>query len=309
MTIVVFGSLNMDLVTQVPRLPQAGETLMGHRFFTTPGGKGANQAVAAAKLGVPTVMVGRVGNDGFGQELLASLQSYGVETGAITIDPEMHSGVAVITVADTGENQILGVFGANDRVGDPEVQRLSPLLPMTKVLLLQLEVAIEAVRQAAQAAKQAGVCVVLDPAPVPGGSIEDLYPYVDILVPNEVEASQLTGIVVNSPETAQQAAQQLQAQGAKTVIVKLGAQGAFCRTPEEEFFVPAFSVTAIDSVAAGDAFAGGLATAIVEGKSLREAVVWGSVAGALATTRRGAQVAMADRSEFDAFLQTVSRTG
>ena len=301
MSIIVFGSLNMDLVVRTPRLLQAGETLIGSDFYTTPGGKGANQAVAAAKLGIPTELVGRVGEDAFGLELLAELRAVGVNTDDILVDAT-HSGVAVITVAATGENQIIGVFGANGNVDETDVERLKTRLSDTQLLLLQLEIPIAAVKQAAQAAQAAGVRVILDPAPVPAEAIASLYPFIDILVPNEIEAGQLVGFAVNSPDTAAIAAEMLQQQGAKTVIVKLGAQGVLCATPDETFFVPAFAVEAIDTVAAGDAFAGGLAAALVEGVSLKKAVVWGAAAGALATTKKGAQAAMPDRPTFNAFL-------
>ena len=301
MSIIVFGSLNMDLVVRTPRLLQAGETLIGSDFYTTPGGKGANQAVAAAKLGIPTELVGRVGEDAFGLELLAELRAVGVNTDDILVDAT-HSGIAIITVAATGENQIIGVFGANGNVDETDVERLKTKLSDTQLLLLQLEIPIAAVKQAAQAAQAAGVRVILDPAPVPAEAIASLYPFIDILVPNEIEAGQLVGFAVNSPDTAAIAAEMLQQQGAKTVIVKLGAQGVLCATPDETFFVPAFAVEAIDTVAAGDAFAGGLAAALVEGVSLKKAVVWGAAAGALATTKKGAQAAMPDRPTFNAFL-------
>ena len=301
MSIIVFGSLNMDLVVRTPRLLQAGETLIGSDFYTTPGGKGANQAVASAKLGIPTELVGRVGEDAFGLELLAELRAVGVGVEGVLVDAT-HSGVAVITVAATGENQIIGVFGANGNVDETDVERLKTKLSDTQLLLLQLEIPIAAVKQAAQAAQAAGVRVILDPAPVPAEAIASLYPFIDILVPNEIEAGQLVGFAVNSPDTAAIAAEMLQQQGAKTVIVKLGAQGVLCATPDETFFVPAFAVEAIDTVAAGDAFAGGLAAALVEGVSLKKAVVWGAAAGALATTKKGAQAAMPDRPTFNAFL-------
>jgi len=301
MSIVVFGSLNMDLVVRTPRLLQSGETLIGSDFYMTVGGKGANQAVAAARLGVSTEIIGRVGDDAFGLELLAELKAVGVGTDGILVDAT-HSGVAVITVAATGENQIIGVFGANGNVDETDVERLKIRLPGTKLLLLQLEIPIAAVKQAAQVAHAAGVQVILDPAPVPTETIASLYPFIDILVPNEVEAGQLVGFAVNSPETAAMAARVLQHQGAKTVIVKLGAQGVFCATPDETFFVPAFKVEAIDTVAAGDAFAGGLAAALIEGASLWQAVKWGAAAGALATTKKGAQAAMPDRPTFNSFL-------
>lgn len=301
MSIIVFGSLNMDLVVRTPRLLQAGETLIGSDFYTTPGGKGANQAVAAAKLGVSTELVGRVGEDAFGLELLAELRAVGVGVEGVLVDAT-HSGIAIITVAATGENQIIGVFGANGNVDETDVERLKTKLSDTQLLLLQLEIPIAAVKQAAQAAQAAGVRVILDPAPVPAEAIASLYPFIDILVPNEIEAGQLVGFAVNSPDTAAIAAEMLQQQGAKTVIVKLGAQGVLCATPDETFFVPAFAVEAIDTVAAGDAFAGGLAAALVEGVSLKKAVVWGAAAGALATTKKGAQAAMPDRPTFNAFL-------
>ncbi|MEB3293510.1 MAG: ribokinase [Synechococcales bacterium] len=313
MSIVVFGSLNMDLVTCTDRLPHPGETLMGQQFFTTPGGKGANQAVAAAKLGVPTVLIGRVGNDGFGTELLTGLRSQQIQIDDIGIDSSTHTGVAIINVADNGENQIIGVAGANGRLDESDIAKLQVHLPRTKLLLLQLEVNLSAIRLAIQTAHQAGIPIILDPAPVPTEAIADLYPLVDILVPNEVEAGQLVGFPVQDVQTAAQAAQRLRSQGAKTIVIKLGAQGAYCLPnpglpgpglPErgEAFFVPAFRVEAIDTVAAGDAFAGGLAVALVEGRSLPEAIRWGCAAGALATTQVGAQVAMSDRSTFNQFL-------
>ncbi|MEX0270862.1 ribokinase [Leptolyngbyaceae cyanobacterium UHCC 1019] len=301
MSIIVFGSLNMDLVVRSPRLLQSGETLIGSDFYMTPGGKGANQAVAAAKLGVLTEMIGRVGTDLFGLELLAELKAVGVGTDGVLVDAT-HSGVAMITVAATGENQIIGVFGANGNVDETDVERLRTKLLDTQLLLLQLEIPIAAVKQAAQIAHGLGVQVILDPAPVPTEAIAPLYPFIDILMPNEIEAGQLVGFPVTSPDTAAIAAGVLQQQGAKTVIVKLGAQGVFCATPDETFFVPAFPVAAIDTVAAGDAFAGGLTAALVEGASLRQAVVWGAAAGALATTKKGAQAAMPDRPTFNAFL-------
>ncbi len=279
---------------------------MGTEFFTTPGGKGANQAVAAAKLGVATTLVGRVGNDDWGRSLMSGLQTYGVETSGVMVDDTIHSGVAMITVAETGENQIIGVYGANDRLDASDVDRLVPLLPEAQVLLLQLEVAIESVKLAAQAAQEADVMVILDPAPVPKTSIVHLYPHIDLLIPNETEASQLVGFEVNSIETATRAAFVLHDQGAKAVIIKLGALGALYSEEQGSeiitAFVPAFKVNAIDTVAAGDAFAGGLAVALVEGFSMIDAVKRGCAAGALATLTIGAQVAMSDRVQFDQFL-------
>ncbi len=301
-SVVVFGSINMDLVTRTPRLPVPGETLLGRDFFTTPGGKGANQAVALAQLGVTTKMVGRVGEDSYGRELLSSLQTSRVQTDYVLVDEAVGSGVAVITVDDFGENQIIIVPGANGRVDETDVEVLTSLLPGVIALLLQFEIPIAAVLLAAQAARQVGVTVILDPAPARLDVPQQLYPLVDIITPNEIEAGQLVGFTVDEPESAAQAAAVLRQRGVGTVIVKLGAQGAICATKEETFFVPAFSVSTVDTVAAGDAFNGGLAAALVEGLPLRQAVVWGAAAGALASTKAGAQPSLCDRSTFNTFL-------
>lgn len=303
---IVFGSINMDLVVRTPQLPVPGETLLGQELFTASGGKGANQAVALARLGVPTKMVGRVGGDSFGSELVNSLQTAGVQTDDVLVDQEVRSGIAAIAVDDTGENQIVIVPGANGRVDATDVERLTSLLPGASVLLLQLEIPISAVLAAAQAARHVGVTVILDPAPAQIKLLDELYRLVDIITPNEIEAGQLAGFRVNDQESATEAAASLRQRGAGTAIIKLGDRGVVCATPEETFFVPAFTVTAIDTVAAGDAFNGGLAAALVEGLSLQQAVVWGAAAGALAATKQGAQSAMCDRQTLDKFLKTVS---
>jgi ribokinase len=308
--IVVFGSINMDLVTKTPRLPVAGETLQGYEFFTAAGGKGANQAVAAAKLGISTQIVGRLGGDNFGRQLLAGLQAAGVQTDGVLVDEATSSGVAVITVDDAGENNIIIVAGANGRVNQQDVERLSNVLPGAAALLLQLEVPLPAVLAAAQVARQVGVTVILDPAPARTDIPPELYPLVDIITPNEIEVSQLVGFPVKEQEAAAKASVELRQRGVSTVIVKLGAQGVFCATgvsaaarSAETFFVPAFPVQAVDTVAAGDAFNGGLAAALAEGRPLRDAVVWGAAAGAISATKAGAQPSLPDRDTFDAFLK------
>jgi ribokinase len=303
--VIVFGSINMDLVARSPRLPVAGETLRGHDFFTAAGGKGANQAVAVARLGIPTQLVGRLGADNFGRELLAKLQASGVDTGAVLVDEAAHSGVAAIAVGARGENHIIIVPGANGRVNEEDVGRLSDLLPGAAALLLQFEIPMPAVVAAARAARQAGVQVILDPAPAieMGNFASVLYPLVDIITPNEIEAGQLVGFAVDGQETAAKAAAALLQQGVGTAIVKLGDRGVFCATQEEAFFVPAFPVQAVDTVAAGDAFNGAMAAALASGRPLREAVVWGAAAGAISATIAGAQPSLPDRETFDTFLR------
>lgn len=302
-SIIVFGSINLDLVVTSPRLPVAGETLLGHDFFQAPGGKGANQAVALARLLIPTQMVGRVGAELYGTELIGNLQAAGVQTENVFVDETVSSGVAVITVDVKGENQIIVVPGANGRVNSEDVERLSLLLPGSTALLLQFEIPMTAVVAAAKAAHHAGVKVILDPAPVQKDVPDELYQLVDIITPNEVEAGQLVGFPVDGEESARKAVEVLLQRGVKCAIAKLGAKGAYCATASESFFVPAFPVEVVDTVAAGDAFNGGLVAALEEGLSLREAVVWGAAAGALAATKSGAQPSLPERGAFDAFLQ------
>lgn len=303
MTVLVFGSINMDLVARTPRIPAVAETITGHEFFTAPGGKGANQAVAVARLGVPTKMVGRVGGDAFGPELRQNLESAGVDTSPVFTDTSVSSGVAIIAVDDQAQNNIIIIPGANGRVGAEDVQRLEQNLPGAKALLLQLEVPLEAVTAAAQLARQHGVTVMLDPAPARDLPIE-LYAAVDVLTPNEVEAAQLVGFLVKTPAEADRAATVLRGRGVETVIIKMGALGVFyTQASGEKGFVPAFKVEAIDTVAAGDAFNGGLAAALVEGQPLATAIRWGAAAGALSATKRGAQPSMPGRAEFEEFLK------
>ncbi len=306
MTLIVFGSINMDLVARTPRLPAPAETITGHEFFTAAGGKGANQAVAAAKLGVATKMVGRVGGDGFGAELLRNLQTAGVETAAVLVDPAVSSGVAIIAVDDAAQNNIIIVPGANGRMSAADVDRLAGQLPGSAALLLQLEVPLDATTGAAKLARQHGITVVLDPAPAQNLPAE-LYTQIDIITPNEVEAAQLVGFPVKTPDHAFSAAAALLARGVSTAIIKMGALGvAYATRTGEQGFVPAFSVQAVDTVAAGDAFNGGFAAALLEGLPLAQAVRWGAAAGALSATKTGAQPSMPTRAEFDQFLNRMT---
>ncbi|MGB3518669.1 MAG: ribokinase [Elainellaceae cyanobacterium] len=308
MSIVVFGSINMDLVARTPRLPQAGETLTGHDFSTVPGGKGANQAVAAARLGAAVTMIGRVGGDRFGETLIESLQKAGVGCDRIIADAACSSGVALIEVEDGGNNHIIIIPGANGRVNAEDVSRMQPCLPEAKLLLLQLEVPIAAVIAAAQAARQAGVTVVLDPAPAPTTLPDELLTAVDIITPNQVEASQLVGFSVETLADAEKAAIALRQKGVRAVIIKLGDQGTLTVTEETTIHTPVFPVEAVDTVAAGDAFNGGLAIALAEGRSLQDALIWGTGTAALAVNRQGAQTSMPTHAELYQFFNTYELT-
>lgn len=301
-TLHVFGSLNMDLVCQAPRLPTPGETIMGTGFQTVPGGKGANQAVAAARLGAITSMVGRVGADSFGHSLVESLKEAGVETSAVRVDPDTPSGMASIVVDQRGNNQIVVVPGANGRVEATDVARLAARFQPGDFLLMQFELPLGAVLAAAQAAQAHSVRVMVDPAPARTDLPDHFYGLVDILTPNQGEASQLVGFAVEDLPSARQAAQILVQRGVEIVVVKLGADGAVVATGETCFHQPALAVDVVDTVAAGDAFNGGLAVALAENLALEPAVKFATAVAAYAVTQPGAQGAMPTRSQVQALL-------
>lgn len=303
MSIVVFGSINMDLVVRSPRLPKAGETIVGHTFFTAAGGKGANQAVAAGKLGAEIRLFGSVGDDVFAETLRQSLLGYGVNIDGVVKVAGVPSGVALITVDDNAENNIVIVPGANDAFPQTSFSQLEAALAQARILLLQLEVPIEQVIHAAKMAKTHGVTVILDPAParqIP----DELYRLADVITPNETETQVLTGITVNSQQDAAKAAAELQRRGVRYAVIKQGSKGVYwSEAGAASEFVPVFKVKAIDTVAAGDAFNGGLALALSEGKPFAEAIRWGSATGAISTTRQGAQPSMPSRAEVEQCLR------
>jgi ribokinase len=301
-TVIVFGSLNVDWVIEVPHLPRPGETITGGNLQQLPGGKGANQAVAAARLGASTAIVGRVGNDSQGEFLRSSLRTNSVDDRGVISDPTQ-TGLATIAVAteglEQGENQIIVIPGANGQVDDSDVARLTPLLQQAKVLLLQLEVPIGAVIGAAEAAKRVGVTVILDPAPALAELPDRLYQCVDILTPNQTEAGALVGFDVTDRASAKRAAQVLADRGIGLVLITLGAAGLVGWDSGRNEWIErsALPVTAIDTTAAGDAFNGGLAAALGSGLELDVAIDWAMAAGALAVTKAGAQPSLPSRSE------------
>lgn len=290
----------MDITAYTPRLPQPGETLFGHSFITVPGGKGANQAVAAARLGAPTKMTGRVGDDGFGEEVLRAITANGVDMQAVAIDAEHDTALAMIAVDDTAQNAIIVISGANMALDDSDVQRCLPHLDQAHVLLLQLEVPLEANLAVARAAQDRNVKVILDPAPATALPAE-MYALADVITPSEIEAAMLLGYEV-TPLNALAAARELCDRGADAAIVKLGERGVFYFSEAGEGTQASFEVEAVDTVAAGDAFNGGLAVALAEGRSFPEAVRWASASGAIAVTRPGAAPAMPHRHEVEALL-------
>ena len=288
--VVVLGGINMDLVATSARMPEVGETVFGRSFHTAPGGKGANQAVAAARLGAEVRMVGRVGDDQFGPTLLEGMRSEDIDVSGVSIDPVNPSGVALILIDDQAQNIIVAVYGANMACDEQEVLSVRDALKGADVLLLQLEVPLPVALRAAGLARELGVTVVWDPAPALDMG-QDAYRLCDVLTPNQIEAEFLTGIAVTDPDSAERAVKALVDQGAPAAVAKLGEGGAFF-----------LAADAVDSVAAGDAFAAGLGVALAEGQPFRDAVMFGSAVGALAVTKSGAQEAMPYRHEVDALL-------
>ncbi len=306
--IVVLGSLNMDLVIKAPRAPEAGETIRGHDFQMVPGGKGANQAAAAAKLGGQVAMVGRVGGDAFGPVLIDNMARQGVDTSHIHRDAEASTGVAVITVEDTGENRIVISAGANGRVNNTDVDGAEGLLRRAKFLILQLEIPLPVVDYAIEAARRHSVKVVLNPAPAASVPPEFLG-RVDYLVPNETETKILTGLDVSDLTSAERAARQFLSYGVGEVIITMGEKGALRVTNTDANHVPAREVKAVDTTAAGDAFIGGLAVALVKGFTPQEAVRYAACAGTLAVTKFGAQTSLPSAEEVDRFYRREVEVG
>jgi ribokinase len=301
MSIVVFGSINMDLVARAHRLPNPGETITGNSFQTIPGGKGANQAVACARLGAETYMVGRVGGDVFGKNLKDELEKAGVDHQNVVVDSDTSSGVALIAVEDSAENFIIVIPGANGQIENHDLQRLEDVLTRSKVLLLQLEIPLEMVVSASKLAKERNVKVILDPAPAQVLP-EEIYPLLDIITPNETETELLVGFPLETKEDVAKAAKILKGRGVSHVIIKMGSRGAYALMDDQEKFFKPFQVTSVDTVAAGDAFNGALAVALSENLPVEKAIQWGMAGGALSVTKEGAQPAMPERNELKALL-------
>jgi ribokinase len=294
---VVVGSLNMDLVMRVPRMPGPGETLAGNGFAQAEGGKGANQAVAAARLGARVGMIGRVGADGFGAALRAALARDGIDTTQVSTDAKEPTGVAMILVEDGGENRIVLAPGANGAVSPAEIDAAWPLIASCRVLAVQLEIPMAAVRHAIGCGRRAGAIVVLNPAPAPDGLPDGLWAGIDLLVPNETEAARLTGVDVCDPASAILAARVLRARGVSQVIITLGGQGLLLAGAAGEVHMPARPVTAIDTTAAGDSLIGGLITGLCEGMALPDAARLGLSAASITVTRFGAQPSLPYRAD------------
>lgn len=298
--IVVVGSINMDLVLRCDRLPTAGETISADSCEEVCGGKGANQAVAAALAGGDVHMIGRVGVDSFATRLRRNLVEQGVHCDAVTTTDDCPSGLAIIGVEASGQNQITVVAGANGRLTPSDVRRDAELIQSADVLMVQWEVPLDTVACAIEIARHAGVRCVLDPAPVAAGWTDAIL-NVDVLCPNETEASAITGHAITNVSHCESAARTLHKRGAQHVAITMGRHGCGLLTEGHFHHIPSPTVDAVDTTAAGDAFAGALAVRWSQTDDLVDAVRFAVIAGALATTRHGAQSSLFHRTEIESF--------
>lgn len=303
MKIVVVGSLNMDLVVKIPRIPSPGETLIGGEFKTHPGGKGANQAVAAARMGGDVYMVGCTGDDAFGRELRSTLEKDGINTSCVFVDPDAATGVALIQVDDQGRNSIAVAPGANYQLTTADVQKAFNTIGRFDILVVQFEIPMDTVYSAIRIGAQMGAKIIVNPAPAQGLPA-DILSLVDYLIPNEFELAILLNKTGMTEQEIHENIGQIKAFGCKNCIVTLGKNGSMVVDQAgHESKIPAYTVQAVDSTAAGDCFVGALAVGLSEGKSLAEATKFASAAASISVTREGAQPSIPSRDEVQKFIQ------
>jgi len=297
-SIVVIGSTNTDMVIMSEHLPAPGETILGGNFFMNPGGKGANQAVAAQRLGGNVTFIAKTGNDIFGERSARLFKEEGINTDFLLTDPVNPSGVALITIDKNAENTIVVASGANATLSSADIEPATDVIKNAAIVLMQLEIPLDTVLYAAELAATNGAKVILNPAPA--CPLPDaLFQHISIITPNETEAEMLSGIRVTDIESAKAAALALRNKGVDTVIITLGAKGAFINNAEMELLIPSPVVKAVDTTAAGDVFNGALAVALSEGYALTDAINFGCNAAAISVTRLGAQAAAPYRHEID----------
>ncbi len=294
--IIVVGSMNMDMVVKTSHIPQPGETVLGGSFFMNPGGKGANQAVAVARLGGDVTFIGKIGDDIFGKQSSQLFDEEGVDTGGILSDIDSPSGIALITVDESGENSIVVAPGANAHLEPADVETVLDKYPEGKILLIQLEIPMRTVEFAARIARHKGMQVVLNPAPA-NELVPSIFGLIDIITPNVNEAEMLSGIRITDIPSARQAAESIHAQGVKHVVITLGKKGAALLEGGVFYHIPAPEVETIDTTAAGDVFNGALAVALAEGKGMTDAVSFACRAASIAVTKLGAQASIPFRNE------------
>lgn len=306
--LVVLGSVNADHVLRVPHFPRPGETLTGHSYQVVPGGKGANQAVAAARLGAPVSFIARIGDDAIGQQMRQGFEQDGIDVSAVEFDETLPTGIAIIYVSNEGENSIGISAEANGALSPAMVKRHEAMIADAHTLLLQLEVPLESVFEAAKLARSHGTRVVLNPAParpLPA----NLLALVDLITPNQTEAELLTGVKVSDEASAAQAAARFHQMGISDVMITLGSQGVYCSNAKQQQLIPGFRVEAVDTTAAGDTFNGALLAAELAGADFNAAVRFAHGAAALSVTKFGAQSSIPSKVEVDAFLLAQTAQG
>lgn len=296
--IVVIGSLNMDLVVRVPKMPKPGETILGDNFKVLPGGKGANQAVAAARLGAKVTMIGRVGEDDFGRTLIQNLEVEGINVANITRDLSTASGIAMITVDESGQNSIVVASGANMCLKPEHIRKAWKNLGNVDFVVMPLEIPLDCIIEATRLGKASGATILLNPAPAQELP-DDLLQEIDILIPNETELEILSGLPVHDVVSAKEAARFLLQKGVPAIIITLGEKGALLLEDEMEIYILSEKVEVVDTTAAGDSFIGGLTTALTKGWSLEKAVRYANCAGAAAVTKFGAQPSLPTPEDVD----------
>lgn len=306
--LVVLGSVNADHVLRVPHFPRPGETLTGHSYQVVPGGKGANQAVAAARLGAPVSFIARIGDDAIGQQMRQGFEQDGIDVSAVELDDTLPTGIAIIYVSDEGENSIGISAEANGALSPAMVKRHEAMITDAHTLLLQLEVPLESVFEAAKLARSHGTRVVLNPAPAQPLSSE-LLALVDLITPNQTEAELLTGVKVSDEASAALAADRFHQMGISDVMITLGSQGVYCSNARQQQLIPGFRVEAVDTTAAGDTFNGALLAAELAGADFNAAVRFAHGAAALSVTKFGAQSSIPSKVEVDAFLLAQTAQG
>lgn len=304
--LIVLGSVNVDHILNVPKFPKPGETLSGSNYKISFGGKGANQAVAAGRLGANIQFIAAVGNDELGNKIKQQLNNDNINTCSVACIEGQNTGVALILVNAQGENQIAIHAGANAQVTTEYLLKYKEDIINADAMLMQLETPLATIEQAAKLAKQHQTQVILNPAPAQKLS-DDLLKHIDIITPNETEAEYLTGIKVLTEKDAEQAAIFLHKKGIETVIITLGCKGAWVSSAQQGAIIAGFKVKAIDTIGAGDTFNGMLVTALLEGKTLEQAIKYAHAAGALSVTKPGAQTAVPSRNEVEEFLEQQSK--
>ncbi len=304
--VLVFGGLNMGLITKVTRMPEEGETLRGSEFYASSGGKGATQAVAASRNLAEVKMIGKVGDDIFGKSLLDTLNNENIDTGHIGTDGIASTGTGVIIVDSSSQNRVIATYGANLKCDYQQLQSVNQLIDWADILMLQMEIPFELSVQAARIAKANNTTVLLDPAPASNIQMNE-YQYFDVITPNQIEAEYFTGLKVENESSAATAAEILFDRGVGTVIITVGDQGVYYKTQDESGFVASFKIDSIDTTSAGDAFNGAFASCLTKDMAIYDSVRFACAAGALAVSKKGVQDSMPYSNDIHSFMENYCR--